>query len=92
MTKITSEEKKLYKSKEYILEHYTGPILNRNKAIKEKCNDCSCWQREEVILCPATSCTLWPYRFGGNPFSKGRVLSQEQREAIADRFSKKKED
>lgn len=92
MTKITNEEKKLYKSREYILEHYTGPILNRNRAIKEKCNNCSCWQRDEVILCPITDCTLWPYRFGGNPFKAKKELTQEQKEEIAERFRRSKDE
>lgn len=86
--KITPEEKKLYKSKEYLKEHYTGNVMTRNKAIKEKCMDCCCWQSEEVLLCPVTKCALWPYRFGSNPFGKTKVMTEEQKAAIRNRFTK----
>lgn len=87
-TKITPEDKKLFKSKEYLKEHYTGQIMSRNKAIKEKCMDCCCWQRDEVMLCPVTKCALWPYRFGSNPFGKSKVMTEEQKAALRERMSK----
>lgn len=86
--KITPEEKKLYKSKDYLKEHYTGQIMTRNKAIKEKCKDCCCWQSDEILLCPVTTCSLWPYRFGSNPFGKTKVMSEEQKAALRERMSK----
>jgi len=35
---------------------------SRREAIKSKCLDCACWQRDETSNCPATSCPLWLYR------------------------------
>ncbi len=37
--------------------------LDRAKAIRAKCLDCSetC---NDVRLCPVTDCALWPWRFG----------------------------
>jgi len=37
------------------------------KAIRAQCLDCCCGSRYEVEMCPATSCPLWPYRFGVRP-------------------------
>lgn len=38
--------------------------LTRGKAIRAKCLDCCCGQRNEVKLCPVTTCPLWIYRLG----------------------------
>jgi len=42
------------------------------QAIKKKCLDCVCFQKKEVKLCPADDCPLWVFRFGKNPFLKGK--------------------
>ena len=34
------------------------------KAIRAKCLDCSCYQLNEIRLCEATGCALWPFRAG----------------------------
>ena len=36
-------------------------------AIKAKCLDCCCWQKNEVKLCSAVQCSLWKYR----PYQNG---------------------
>lgn len=42
------------------------------KAVRHKClYDCSCGQRSEVRNCVIPECTLFPYRFGKNPYRKG---------------------
>ena len=47
------------------------------RAIRQKCLDCSCYQPNEVRLCPVTRCELWPYRFGRDPEpSKTRGFSK----------------
>jgi hypothetical protein len=46
--------------------HPPAPLLD---VIREKCLDCSGYQPSEVDRCTATACSLWPYRFGTNPFS-----------------------
>ena len=61
----------------------TTPI----KAIRAKCMDCCCDQREEVKLCPAKGCPLWPFRMGKNP-NRSRSLTDEQRQAAKERLAK----
>ena len=63
------------------MNEITSPI----KAIRAKCIDCCCGDREEVKLCPATDCPLHPFRFGKNPFTK-RVMTDEQKAAAAERL------
>lgn len=57
------------------------------KAIKEKCLDCCCGQREEVKMCPVKTCPLYDFRLGKNPKRK-RNLTDEQREAAKVRLAK----
>jgi hypothetical protein len=38
------------------------------RAIREKCRDCSCYQLNEIRLCEATGCPLWPFRAGRHPW------------------------
>ena len=38
--------------------------INRSKAIRLKCLDCSGDNMAEVRKCPATNCPLWRYRMG----------------------------
>ena len=46
------------------LGHPESPL----RAIRAKCIDCSGGNDAEARKCVATSCALWPYRMGGNPF------------------------
>lgn len=39
--------------------------LNRKKAIRERCLNCSGWNAAEVELCRQTGCALYPYRMNG---------------------------
>ena len=61
------------------------------KAIKAKCLDCCCGQREEVKLCPVEDCPLWAFRLGKNPNRKRREMTDEQRKAAAERLAKARE-
>ena len=38
--------------------------LTRSQAIRAKCIDCCCGQRNEVRNCTVTHCPLWIYRLG----------------------------
>ena len=38
--------------------------LNRRKAIRERCLNCSCWRPQELTNCTLTDCPLYPYRTG----------------------------
>jgi len=55
------------------------------KAIRAKCLDCN-GNAYEVRLCPCTDCALWPFRLGKNPNIKPRNLTEEQRQAAAERL------
>lgn len=61
------------------------------KAIKEKCLDCCCGQREEVKLCPAKECPLWDCRLGNDPYRQKRVLTEEQKKKCRERIKKARE-
>ncbi|MFO8164522.1 MAG: hypothetical protein R6T98_08305 [Desulfatiglandales bacterium] len=41
--------------------------LNRRRAIREKCLNCSAWSIKEVEDCQHTDCPLYPYRSGKGP-------------------------
>lgn len=57
------------------------------KAIRAKCLDCMCGSANEGRLCPATDCSLYPFRFGKNPCTT-RNYTDEQREAMRERLAK----
>lgn len=44
-------------------------MLTPIKAIRAKCLDCTCDNRDEVRLCPSEKCPLHPYRMGRRPTS-----------------------
>jgi len=50
-------------------------IAPRSKlmAIRDKCIDCSGNSTKAARECASTSCALWPYRMGKDPFSKRKV-------------------
>ena len=52
-------------------ENGNGRHLTPIRSIRAKCLDCCCGQVQEVRLCPAESCALWPYRMGHNPNRAG---------------------
>lgn len=57
------------------------------KAIRAKCLDCCADMPSEVRECQIESCALHPFRMGRNPFRKKRELTDEQRQALADRLA-----
>lgn len=58
------------------------------KTIRAFCLECS-GTANEVKLCPCTSCKLYPYRFGHDPRRAVKELSDEEREIIRKRLSRK---
>ena len=50
------------------------------KAIRAKCHDCSYFQPNEIRLCEAVNCALWPFRAGKHPWraegEKPRLLTR----------------
>lgn len=67
--------------------------LTSLKAIRAKCLDCCCGSSNEVKLCTKDGkqsdlCPLYQYRLGHNPNRSGRVYTEEERKAIAERLAK----
>jgi hypothetical protein len=63
-------------------------ITSAQKAIRAKCLDCCCGQKEEVKLCTSNSCPLWPFRSGKNPYKKKKEFTEEQLEERRARMKK----
>ena len=57
------------------------------KAIRAKCLDCCCGQKDEVKSCPSSGCPLWAFRLGKNP-NRTRTLTEEQKKAAAERLAR----
>jgi len=49
------------------------------KAIKEKCLNCSGWERRSVKNCEHTDCPLYFFRFGKNPHMQRPEYPEGQR-------------
>lgn len=63
--------------------------ISRGDAIKAKCLDCA-GSHAEVRRCECGSCALWPLRFG-DPWREQREMTEEQRQAGAERLRKARE-
>lgn len=63
-------------------------LQNPVKAIRAKCLDCCGQQANEVKMCPAQDCPLYPFRLGKNPYrsSATRVYTPEQIEELRQRM------
>ena len=61
------------------------------KSIRSKCLECSGGVRKEVENCTVGECPLFYFRFGKNPFSKRKEMSEEQRKAAGERLKKARE-
>ena len=66
---------------------------NRNvlRSIRLKCYDCSAYQINEVNNCNITTCPLFPFRLGKNPFLR-REMTDEEKKEIRDRLRKNKQE
>ncbi len=51
--------------------------MNPLRAVREKCLDCSCQQPIERKECTVTTCALYAFRMGVNPYRAKRVMSVE---------------
>ena len=66
---------------------YTGKLISSPlKAIRENCIECCSGSKGEVKLCTCTKCPLWPFRLGKNPYRKGRIMTDEQKQAFSERI------
>lgn len=61
------------------------------KAIRLKCLDCSNGSSLEVSECPISSCPIYPYRMGHNPYIERREMTEEQRAEMTERLRKARE-
>ena len=52
------------------------------KAIRAKCLDCCCGNPYEVTHCPITSCALYIFRDGHNPFLDTSGWTEERKKAV----------
>lgn len=66
-----------------IIEEYIQSPL---KAIRANCLQCVGGSAYEVKTCTAKNCYLFPFRFGKNPYTKKREMTEEQRAEAADRL------
>ena len=61
-----------------VRKHGQGVVdINRRKAIRELCLNCSGWIQKEVTNCNFADCDLYPFRTG-----KGKQNSKERAKAI----------
>lgn len=63
-------------------------MLSPLKTIRAYCVHCCCESANEVKLCGAKDCKLYPYRFGKSVNRKPRILTDEQRKVLSDRLQK----
>lgn len=61
------------------------------KAIRAKCLDCSGGSSAEVKACELSHCPLYKFRLGKNPNIGKREMTEEQRQAAADRLARARE-
>ena len=65
----------------------TNPV----KAIREFCLECCCCGSASAVRdCLSTSCALYAFRFGKNPYRAKRKMTEEQREAAKARLAEAK--
>ena len=55
------------------------------QAIYAKCKDCCCGDVSEVHNCTAVGCPLYPFH---KKVKRTRTLTEEQKQALAERFRK----
>lgn len=46
------------------------------QVIRKKCLDCCGFHQSEVRKCVCTTCPLWPYRMGKNPFQSAKYITK----------------
>lgn len=59
-------------------------VRNPNTAIRAKCVACMGGQPNEVRMCAAVTCALWPFRMGKNPFFGRLVNVDVEAEVVED--------
>ena len=62
-------------------------VLTPIKAIRAKCLECCCNQRQEVKLCTVTGCSLYPYRMGHRPKKAAQRAQKRTENNLMDKLS-----
>lgn len=65
-------------------------VKNPVKAIRAFCLECSGGSTYEVKWCPREVCPLYPFRMGKNPYRQRREITEEEKQALADRLREAK--
>lgn len=65
-------------------------LITPLKAIRQQCLWCVCGSKKEVRLCENEECSLYPFRFGKNPY-QSRTLSKEEHAILQERAQKMRE-
>ena len=67
---------------QYVIQGKAGPKtvnINRRKAIRERCLNCSGWSAGEVKECQLSNCQLYPFRTGQgkqDPKARNKAIHQ----------------
>lgn len=64
--------------------------VSRGDAIRAMCVQCV-GTVHEVRKCECSACPIWIFRFGSDPWREAREMTEEQRQAGADRLRKARE-
>lgn len=79
----------LAKGKKELLKHLRGERLTSTEAIKARCYECMGGYGDNKVDCMISACPLHPMMpYSPNRNKAARIMSDEQRKAIGERFAK----
>ena len=82
----TVENGALAKGKKELLAHLYDERLTARQAIAAKCYDCMCFFVDGRRDCEMKLCALYPFMTYNKNKRKARVVSEEQKNAVRERF------
>lgn len=83
------DPRKMGRKKLCALGFVKRPIMS---VIRAKCLECCCGSSHEVMHCTTSTCPLWPYRTGKNPFTDRTASPAAMAALQAAREAKKREE
>lgn len=57
------------------------------RAIRAKCVECFGGEVRQVANCSSPKCPLYPFRFGKNPYTNRRELTDDEKNALRERLA-----
>ncbi|HPD46327.1 MAG TPA: hypothetical protein P5279_06665 [Anaerohalosphaeraceae bacterium] len=66
-------------------ETYKKAMSGKSKAaaLKAKCLDCTCWQKDEIRKCTVSDCPLYPYRpYGAKKTTTVKGLARDRQKNV----------